>query len=360
MTLFRSGLASLALSLSLVACAGGGEGAPAQAADVELPAAPGVRVEVASVQPTDASVSLQLPAEVYGRQDATLASPSGGFVDSVAVRAGDSVRKGQIIARIDYASRAAQLEIAQAQSEQAQAELERAGRLGDALSQQQLLSIETNARVAKANADLAGISASRALVKAPFSGRIAEVMVDPGEIAGPGTPVARLVQPDPALIKLSVSDRDIPHVAEGQALSLNVQSVSQTFQGVVVSRGVAADSATRTWTVEAEFPNPDEQLMSGMIGRVSMQRQVANQGIVIPQDWVVTRIDRSGVFIDQDGEAAWRDVTLGDFAQDQVVVESGLDVGDRVVTAGHRTLAEGDPLIIVRQGSCCSQGRVNW
>ncbi|MCB9764022.1 MAG: efflux RND transporter periplasmic adaptor subunit [Alphaproteobacteria bacterium] len=346
--------------LLTVSCASGDVEDAQAAADITLPDAPGVRVEVARVQPTDARRALDLPAELDGVNDAMLASPMGGHVDAVLVRRGETVRRGQGIARIDYGTRAAQLEIATAQAEQAEAELARARKLADGVSQSQLLAAETNARVTRANADIAKIQLGRALVTAPFSGRVADVMVDPGEIAGPGAPVARLVQDDPVLAKVSVSDRDIVHFTEGQAVTLRVQSLPGAFTGTVVTRGVAADPSSRTWQVEVEVPNPDGALMPGMLGRVSLERVVATDAIVIPQDWVVTRIDRSGVFLDKDGAAAWQDVTLAAFIGDQVVVSEGLSAGDQVVSAGHRELAEGDPLIVVRSGTCCTDGRVVW
>ncbi|MCA9299337.1 MAG: hypothetical protein KDA28_09735 [Phycisphaerales bacterium] len=100
--------------------------------------------------------------------------------------------------------------------------------------------------------------------------------------------------------------------------------------------------------------------MPGMLGRVGFERRVAEQSIAIPQDWVVTRIDNSGVYVNVDGKAEWRDVTLGAFVKDQVVVSEGLSEGDQIVITGHRGLAPGDPLIVVREGRCCEAGRVTW
>lgn len=350
----------LSLPLALSACAGG-EVTDAQASpDVQLPDAPGTRVEVATLGLVDVDLALELPAELQGEADANLASPTGGFVDAVLVKPGDAVRQGQVLARVDYATSAHRLEIAEAQAQQADAELERAKRLGEGISKSALLSAETQSKVANANLEMARINASRAAVRAPFSGRVAEVFVEKGEVAGPGAPVARLVQSDPVIAELSVSDRDIVHLRDGQEVTLRVQSVPQPFTGTVRTRGVAADAKTRTWTVEVEVPNPDEVLMPGMLGRVSFERRVAEQAIAIPQDWVVTRIDNSGVYVNADGRAEWRDVTLGAFVKDQVVVSEGLSEGESIIITGHRGLAPGDPLIVVREGRCCEAGRVTW
>ena len=97
-----------------------------------------------------------------------------------------------------------------------------------------------------------------------------------------------------------------------------------------------------------------------MIARVKLARSLAESATVIPQDWVVTRREQRGVFVVAENTAVWRDITLGDVIHDRVVVKSGVQPGDRVVITGHRDLVDGDPLIISREGTCCSKGRPDF
>lgn len=348
---------------ALTACGGAdaqGDGPPPNALTV-LPDAPGTRVEVAVVQAQSASLSLELPASVAASQDATLASPMGGYVEEVLVTSGQRVRKGQVVARIDASSRRYQHQIAEAQAVQAEAELARIQALGDAVSAQQVLAAETNATVARANADLARLNLSRSVVTARFSGEVADVFVDPGEVAGPGSPIARLVRTDRVTLELSVSDRDVGQISEGQLVTFRCQSVPGSFNGVVASVAPAADNNTRTFQVDVDVANPDGTLRPGMLGRVGFDRSVADEAVVIPQDWLVTRLDSSGVYVvGDDGAAVWQDVTVQLFSRDQAVLSSGLEPGDRVVTQGARGLAVGDPLLVVREGTCCQDGRVAY
>ena len=351
---------SLALSLLMACGAESSEEAVADLQAMDLPAAPGVRVESAVVQATAAQVDLSFPAQVLASQDSTLAAPMGGYVEQVLVDPGDSVRKGQALARVDTRSRGAQLEIAEAQAEQAAAELERMEKLGDGASKQQLLAAQTNARIATANAELARIGLQRSVMVAPFSGSVAEVFIEQGEVAGPGVPALRVVRTDVVTLDVSVSDKDVPLIDVGQDVVFRAQSVADSFQGTVTNIGSAAASATRTFRIEVEVPNPEGTLRPGMIGRIAFERQLADQAVVIPQDWVVTTLTENGVFVDADGVAEWRPVELDAFARDQVVVRSGLNAGDAVITTGARSLAHGDPLIVVRSGVCCEDGRVAW
>ena len=75
----------------------------------------------------------------------------------------------------------------------------------------------------------------------------------------------------------------------------------------------------------------------------------------------MTKLDANGVYVvDGEDTARWRELQLGAVVRDQVIVESGLEVGDRVVTLGQRGLVDGDKLISSREGECCTDGRVTF
>ena len=99
-------------------------------------------------------------------------------------------------------------------------------------------------------------------------------------------------------------------------------------------------------------------LMPGMIATVRLQSKVADQRVVIANDWLVTKPDGLGVFVLHDGQARYRTVKLGPIVGNRVVIESGLKVGDELVITGHRELADGDALLVARRGVCCREGRV--
>lgn len=355
--------ATLLLPLVLAAC---GDATAEQSGDkegptvVEVPQAPGTRVEVARIQPTKASLEVRLPGEIAGSRDSVLGSANGGYVESLAVKRGQVVRRGQSIARIDTRTHAAQRDQAKAQLDLAESELKRLEAVTDLASASQLDGARTQVRVAKASLDLAETRLSRAYVTAPFSGVIGQTAVEAGEVVGPGSPVARLVQLDPVHVTVSVSDRDIGALRIGQKATVTTDAVATVFEGEVVAVDPAADVRTRTFLAEIAVPNPDGQLLPGMIAGVSLSAEMASEGTVVPQDWIVTRLDGVGVFVLEDGVARWRPVETGDVLHDQVSVTSGLDTGDRIVTTGHRTLADGDALIVSREGTCCTAGRVTY
>lgn len=318
------------------------------------------RVEVATLTPSAARLEIALPGEVEGSRDALLAAALGGYVEAVAVEDGEEVREGQLLVRIDGELYAAQKDQAEARLALAEGELERLGQLGDLATAAQLQQARTQVKVAKAGLRQAQAQVDRALIRAPFAGTLGGLDVEEGEYAAPGTPILRLVKLDPVVVTLSVPDRDMVALEEGMAVVVSASSRSGLYEGTISHIGAAGDLQTRAFPVEVTVPNPGGELMPGMIARVAVASTVADHAIVIPQDWVVTRLEGQGVFVDEGGVAAWRPITLGRLVRDQVIVEAGLEAGDRVVTTGHRELAEGDELLVTREGTCCTAGRATF
>jgi len=345
------------LLASLGGCGTAGADADPSGASRTPPPSRAVRVEVVHLEPSAATLELDLPGEVTGQHDATLAAANGGFVESVRVEEGQLVAKGDSLMRVDSDIYWAQQQQAEAQLDQAKTELQRLEALGDLAADAQLSGARTQVRVAEANVALARARMRRATIRAPFGGVVASVSVEEGEVAGPGAPVARVVQLDPAVVTLSVSDRDVVSLVEGMPVTVTTAAQSERLQGVVARVSPAADMRTRAFPVEVEVPNPDGALLPGMIARVRADRSVADAAMVIPQDWLVTRREDQGVFVTAGDVAEWRDVVLGEVIHDRVVVREGLEPGDKVVITGHRDLVDGDPLIVSREGRCCSAGR---
>jgi membrane fusion protein (multidrug efflux system) len=346
------------LAISGLSC-GGGDQEPAapQEGALEAIAAVGTRVEVVALEPTTAKMEMSLMGSVEASRDATLSTTRGGYVESVLVKAGDQVSKGALLAKVDSELHRILLEQATAQSDLAEAEYKRAVGLGDLIAESQLQSAETQMAVAKAGLEQAQLNLSRAQVRAPFGGQVGAVHVEAGEVVGPGRPVIRLVALRKVKVRLNVADRDVVSLKKGMPVVIRLQAVSETFEGRLSSIAPVADMDTRSFQVEVTVDNPKRNLLPGMIARVELGREMADSAVLIPQDWIVTGLNEQGVYLINGDKAQWRTVVLGDVVRDQVVVSSGLSVGDRIIMAGHRNIADGDTILVSREGRCCKAGR---
>ncbi len=359
------------LLLLLVACGSASgqeeesatESAPEERAPADPPSATATRVEVATVSPSRATVSIQLPGEVEGSRDALLGAALGGYVERVLVDEGDIVRRNAVLARVDTASHGARAAQARVELEAAQRELERAERLTGAISEQQLHAAQNRVAAARAALRSARVTASRATIRAPFAGTVAAVDVEQGEIAPPGAPVMRLVQLDPIHVTLSVPDRDVVALRDGMSVAVTTGATPTPVAGTIVHISPAADLRTRAFEVKVEVPNEDGELLPGMIAQVQVvggEGESVQPRVVLPQYVLVTRLDGNGVFVEEDGVARWRSIEVGSVMRDQVIVEHGLEGGERVIVTGHRELADGDEVMVTREGACCTNGRVTF
>ena len=333
------------------------EAAEAAAEARKTPAARATWVEAATVEPSSASLHLLLPGEVEGSRDAWLASSQGGYVEGVDVEVGEEVKLGQVLFRVDRALYQARLAQIQAEIKAAQREVDRAKKAGRAIAAAEVDRAHDRLVSAKAQARVAEIQLSRATVRAPFAGSLAAVELEKGEVASPGAPAARLMVLDPVKVSISVADRDVGLLKTGAEVKVSVDALSEPRIGTISRILPAADLDTRTFIVEVEVANEDHELLPGMIARVAVERTLEEDALMIPQGFLVTKRDANGVFVVEDGVARWRPLKLGPLVRDQVVIESGLEIGDNVIIVGQRALADGDAVILSRQGSCCTDGR---
>lgn len=318
------------------------------------------RVETATLEPSTAALRVTVPGEVEAARDAQLAAPMGGFIERVSVKVGQAVEKGEALVFVDTATHIARKNQALVDLKAAEVELARARKLGDSIPGQELDAREYDVARAKAALRVARVAASRTIVRAPFSGTVVSVDAERGEVAPAGAPLVRVVTLDPMEVSVSLSDRDVVALKPGMPAKVVLDARSGSIDGKLVRIAKAADLDTRAFEAVVEVPNPNHQLLPGMIATVSLGRSVSEGKIVISQDWLVTGIDKVGVYVNAKGVARWRDVKLGPVVRNQVIVEQGLSGGDEVVVTGHRELSDGDRLLVSRSGKCCTDGRVVW
>lgn len=234
----------------------------------------------------DAAPSVRVEAFTLPSVDLTLAFTISGVVSDLAVRAGDRVEPGQVIARIDDRESAAQLalyrvraestlgeELAAAELELSRTELVRvreafaSGGMGDfELKRRELEVLVAEIRLGRAQQDRAEAkhaleqaeaAAERFIVRAPARGIVERTMVDVGESIERLAPVARVVEVDPVRIEASVSVADLAGIAPGAPVAIEGIQVAATLAGTVERIATVADAASGTVVVTIVAPNPD-------------------------------------------------------------------------------------------------------
>ncbi len=301
-------------------------------------------VRTVVVESEQAVDTAQLACDLRPRRRTTLAAEIGGVIESLSVRLGDPVSKGQVIANIDTRALEQQLAEATALHDQAVDRAKRAESLFErrSITEQQKVDAVASKEVSAARLAGAHLALEKAQIRAPWSGRIAKRHAEEGDFAVPGQPLVELVEVDRIIVAAAAPATDVPHLDRGTPVSVTVDVLpGEVFEGEVIRLGAELDPSTRTLAIEAELPNPDGRLRPGLYGRLEFPRQTISDALLVPLSSVVDFEALKVVYVVEDGHARRRDVVLGPHLGERVVISQGLEAGDRVIVRGLQSVADG-------------------
>jgi RND family efflux transporter MFP subunit len=377
------------IALSL---AGGGPSACARREQLPtaITAREPIAVVVTAVVAADIAERLDTGGVVAARESATVSSRIVATIGAVQVRAGDRVRKGDVLVTLDArdavertgearaGSITAERALARARAEKEAAEAEhrlaaawekRITQLHAGNSATDQERDEAEARLAAAAAHLAGaqgaieeadahLAAARAAVgvasateslttlRAPFDGRVTERLTDPGNLAAPGVPLLRLDADGARQVVVRMDEARMPYAHVGDRVSVVIDAADEDASAGIRVDGVVAEVARevgvdqRAFTVKVTVP-PSLAARSGSFARVVF-RGASHRALTVPVDAVQRQGQISSVFVVQNGVARLRLVHAGTLSPDGVEVLAGLDAGESIVVSPVRQLVDGD------------------
>ena len=199
------------------------------------------------------------------------------------------------------------------------------------------------AQLSKARADYAN-----AFVYAPISGVVAVKNVNAGEMASPSQPALTLVNLDSVKIEAGIDESLINQITQGMELKVKVGAVrDEPYIGVVSNISPAADPATRAYPVHVRIDNPQHELKPGMFAEAYV-RGGQEEGLIIPRNALYYEDEASFVWILTDGKVFKREVTPGRFDESNVMITTGLQVGEEVAVGNLESLSEEATVRVIR------------
>jgi membrane fusion protein (multidrug efflux system) len=289
-----------------------------------------------------------------------LSTEIGGLVLTVPIKSGIDVKEGDLLIKLNDASDVAQLNSLRAMADLAKVINER---------DKQQLAIQAISKnvfdtsTADAKSKQAQVEAQIALVakknlKAPFSGRVGIVSINPGQFVNPGDKLLTLQTLDPIFVDFNLPQSNAEQIQVGQEIIVTTDAFKDaSFTGKITAVSPRVDINTRNIQVEAQIANPDKKVLPGMFANVNIKLGDEVKLLTLPQTAVTYNPYGSTVFIakptgkkDKQGnpalEAQQVFVTTGAARGDQISILKGLDEGTTVVTSGQLKLKNGTPLII--------------
>lgn len=190
---------------------------------------------------------------------------------------------------------------------------------------------------------------SDTLITVPFDGLIVRRQHDPGDVVGVGSPILLLVSTDVLWISAWVDETELARVHKGQPVRVVFRAEpDRSYEGQVTRLGRETDRETRECMVDVRVLKLPTNWAVGQRAEVYIETSRKQAVPVVPSRLVLWRDSHPGVFVDSDGTARWRDLTLGVRSQDMVEVVDGLQPGDVVVTPADPTakLEDGQRIVV--------------
>jgi RND family efflux transporter MFP subunit len=302
-------------------------------------------VETAAVERVDSARDLRMSGTIAADRTTPLSFAVPGTVEAVLVDAGQTVRRGQVLARLTPVSYEAALGIAVAQAERAEDVFRRLEPMhrNRTVPEVRWVEAQTSLEAARHAVEIARKNLDDAMLRAPEDGVVARRLTEPGATTAPGIPAFELVQTQVVRAIAPVPENQIGRIHVGQAARVAVAALGREFAGEVYEIGVLADPLTRTYPVKITVANDDGALRVGMVVDVSVPLPGDAPALVVPREAI--RIDERGaacVFVvGADEKVARRHVEVIGFLGERTAVAAGLDEGERVVVSGTPMLADG-------------------
>jgi membrane fusion protein (multidrug efflux system) len=275
----------------------------------------------------------------------TLASEVAGTVEEITVADGSVVAKGDLLVKLDTSSEEAQLRSAEAMTEMSRlnAERTRTLRAGNTVSQSELDQAEATFKQNAANADVIRSAIEKKTIRAPFAGRLGIWQVNVGASLDARRPLVSLQSLTPVYVDFSLPQQDLSQLKTGLAVQVTSDTYSgQKFDGVLTAINPDLDAATRSVPLRATFENMNQLLRPGMFVRAEVELPDVKPVLAIPSTAILSAPYGDSVFLIEPQVVGGvtnlvvqqKFIRTGRSHGDFISVESGLNPGDRVATAG--------------------------
>jgi RND family efflux transporter MFP subunit len=348
-------------------------------------------VEMAAVKRADMSTEVTVVGNLIGRATVEAGPKVAGRLETVTVRMGDRVNRGQVIARVEdreiqeqvkqakasYDVAAATIRQREADLRLAQTNLDRSRNLyeRELIPKQTFDDTDSRHQAATAQLDLARaqfaqtqarldelkINLSNTIITSPVSGFVAKRVLDPGGWVTPNTAFISVVDIGVVRLVANIVEKDVRRITQNLAASVEVDAYpGEKFTGRVAHISPVLDPATRTGQIEIDIANPDFRLKPGMYAKVAFTVDKKENALVIPTAAMVDLGGNRGVFMagatEQGQVANFKKIEVGIVNQTLAEVTSGLSEGDSIITTGAGALREGDRILMPGEAAAGAAG----
>ena len=334
----KKSLILLFVAASLVAC-----GSEAKKGDVKAQETVTVKVATAVVDTVGVEETYTAELKPFKENNITPAA-QGLHIKQIMVDVGDTVREGQVIAKLDDTT-LKQLEIQLATTQDTYNRLKPVYEAGG-VSEQQFIQTENTLNALKEQVDQLR---KNTIIKSPISGIVTQRNFEVGDLFA-SMPMFHIMQLDKLKATVDVAEVYYANVAVGDKVTFETDVYpGRKFEGQVSRINPAINAGTRTFSVEVTIPNKDRELLPGMSSRAIFNLS-EHEAVIVPAVAVKKQIGSSEryVYVIKDGKAEYRFVNDGKRMGENIEIMDGLKAGEQVAITGISKLLDGCDVEVVK------------
>tara|TARA_R110002126_G_scaffold385_1_gene2561 strand:+ start:2020 stop:3087 length:1068 start_codon:yes stop_codon:yes gene_type:complete len=295
-----------------------------------------LQVDVFVVKPDVIEDKIFTTGTLTSNEEVELATESSGLIQSISLREGQDVKKGELLVKINDSELKAQLKradfrlnLAEDREKRQKQLLEKGG-----ISQEEYDATLNEVNVLRAEVSLINAQIEKTEIRAPFTGKLGLKYVSDGSYITPSSRIASLQDIDPIKIDFSIPERYAAQIEVGNKVTFTVQGIDDTLQAEVYAKEPRIDSDTRTLQVRARSSNPDGKLLPGAFADLVLTLQTIENAMMVPTISLVPELQGQKVFLLKNGVIEPRSVKTGLRNEAKVQIIEGIEVGDTVLTTG--------------------------
>lgn len=312
---------------------------------------PPINVVTLALSPTTITDRINLPGYIEPWTRLQLMAKLNGTITEVLAREGDRVKKDDILARIEDDDFRIALDRAEAAYNLSKTEYSRTKAMYDkgVIPVATLDSAKTAMQKARADYEDARLLLSRTTVTSPMNGIISRMDAKIGLQLSVGDPLAEILQIGRMKGVVGIPESDVNAVRRLKNVELTVQALGdKIFNGKIYFLSPSPQTAARLYNLELAVQNDTGELLDGMFVRADIVKERVENALAVPFYSVISRNGEQYVFIEQEGIARKRMVTLGIMEKWMVQITAGLNPDDRLLVEGHRDVEDNQKVTVIK------------
>ncbi|MCL1934467.1 MAG: efflux RND transporter periplasmic adaptor subunit [Candidatus Azobacteroides sp.] len=287
-------------------------------------------------------------ATIIPDEEVDLTFETPGKITGIFFREGSSVKKGQLLAKVNDRSLQAELQKLQAQIPLAEDRVFRQKSLleKDAVSKEAYEQVTTELDKLMADIELTKARIAQTELLAPFDGIIGLRNVSEGAYASPSTIITSLTKIIPLKIEFSVNEKQADYVSPGMEIAFQTPPDLTVYKAAIYAIETRVDPKTYTLKVRASYPNANGRMRPGRSASVEIHSTPIYNALTAPSESVIKEMGRDIAYICSGGKAKQVTLDIGMRTASDLQIINGLNSGDTLIISGVMQLRDGLPVII--------------